>query len=237
MGNEMRTLVSDMAGRASIQLKATELGVDLTGRDELVASVLAEVKELELRGYTFDAADASFELLLANALSGTHARLLRRRVVARHHRRPRRRAGRLRGHRQAGRQRPAVRRDGGGERPGQRPRPRPPAGARGGLPRDREARAHRLPRPHPRRLARHRRGHAGAHRDRRRRDLVEHPGGRGQHRRGVVAGARRRDHLRAAPARGTGSLTGMRGGRLAHTGPNSIGYSTYSASASSSFRW
>jgi 2-isopropylmalate synthase len=70
VGNGMRTLVSDMAGRASIQLKATELGVDLTGRDELVASVLAEVKDLELRGYTFDAADASFELLLRNALSG-----------------------------------------------------------------------------------------------------------------------------------------------------------------------
>ena len=36
-----------------------------------MASVLAEVKDLELRGYTFDAADASFELLLRNALSGS----------------------------------------------------------------------------------------------------------------------------------------------------------------------
>ncbi len=71
VGNGMRTLVSDMAGRASIQLKAAEIGVDLTGQDELVASVLAEVKDLELRGYTFDAADASFELLLRNALSGS----------------------------------------------------------------------------------------------------------------------------------------------------------------------
>jgi len=71
VGNGMRTLVSDMAGRASIHLKAGEIGVDLTGQDELVASVLAEVKDLELRGYTFDAADASFELLLRNALSGS----------------------------------------------------------------------------------------------------------------------------------------------------------------------
>jgi 2-isopropylmalate synthase len=73
VGNGMRTLVSDMAGRASIQLKAAEIGIDLTGlpnRDELVASVLAEVKDLELRGYTFDAADASFELMLRNAVSG-----------------------------------------------------------------------------------------------------------------------------------------------------------------------
>jgi len=36
-----------------------------------VASVLAEVKDLELRGYTFDAADASFELMLRNAMTGT----------------------------------------------------------------------------------------------------------------------------------------------------------------------
>ncbi len=71
VGNSMRTLVSDMAGRASIQLKAAEIGIDLTGRDELVVEVLARVKELELRGYTFDAADASFELLLRNAVSGT----------------------------------------------------------------------------------------------------------------------------------------------------------------------
>ncbi len=74
VGNSMRTLVSDMAGRASIQLKAAEMGIDLTGlpdADELVVRVLATVKELELRGYTFDAADASFELLLRNAVSGT----------------------------------------------------------------------------------------------------------------------------------------------------------------------
>ena len=68
VGNSMRTLVSDMAGRASIELKAKEMGVDLTDQSELVAAVLAEVKELELRGWTFDAADASFELLLRKHL-------------------------------------------------------------------------------------------------------------------------------------------------------------------------
>ena len=68
VGNAMRTLVSDMAGRASIELKAKEMGVDLTDQSELVAAVLAEVKELELRGWTFDAADASFELLLRKHL-------------------------------------------------------------------------------------------------------------------------------------------------------------------------
>ncbi len=70
VGNSMRTLVSDMAGRASIELKATELGFDLTGRTELIADLLATVKAMELRGYTFDAADASFELLLRTAVAG-----------------------------------------------------------------------------------------------------------------------------------------------------------------------
>ena len=70
VGNSMRTLVSDMAGRASIELKATELGFDLSGQPELVAGLLATVKDLELRGHTFDAADASFALLLRAAVAG-----------------------------------------------------------------------------------------------------------------------------------------------------------------------
>ncbi len=68
VGNSMRTLVSDMAGRASVELKAAEVGIDLTARPEVVASVLATVKDMELKGYTFDAADASFELLLRRAV-------------------------------------------------------------------------------------------------------------------------------------------------------------------------
>ncbi|MCW2858172.1 MAG: citramalate synthase [Marmoricola sp.] len=68
IGNDMRLLVSDMAGRASIELKGRELGFEL-GTDVIV-SVTARVKEMEQRGYTFDAADASFELLLAEAVDG-----------------------------------------------------------------------------------------------------------------------------------------------------------------------
>ncbi|MEP6856549.1 MAG: citramalate synthase, partial [Pedococcus sp.] len=70
VGNDMRMLVSDMAGRASIELKGRELGYDLSGNDELLRAVLAKVKDLELRGYTFDAADASFELLLRREVEG-----------------------------------------------------------------------------------------------------------------------------------------------------------------------
>ncbi|KAB7746086.1 citramalate synthase [Nostocoides sp. F2B08] len=72
VGNDMRMLVSDMAGRASIELKAKEVGIDLDPEHEegraAIASVLARVKDLELRGWTFDAADASFDLLLRREL-------------------------------------------------------------------------------------------------------------------------------------------------------------------------
>ncbi len=70
VGNDMRMLVSDMAGRASIELKSQELGVDLGGDRELVGRVVDRVKEMEARGFTFEAADASFELLLHEEISG-----------------------------------------------------------------------------------------------------------------------------------------------------------------------
>ncbi|HET8605221.1 MAG TPA: citramalate synthase [Marmoricola sp.] len=70
VGNDMRLLVSDMAGRASIELKGRELGFDLSGDRELVDRVTARVKQLESRGYTFEAADASFELLLHEEVEG-----------------------------------------------------------------------------------------------------------------------------------------------------------------------
>jgi len=70
VGNDMRMLVSDMAGRASIELKGRELGYDLSGEPELLTRVVAKVKDLELRGYTFDAADASFALLLRGEVEG-----------------------------------------------------------------------------------------------------------------------------------------------------------------------
>jgi 2-isopropylmalate synthase len=70
VGNDMRLLVSDMAGRASIELKGRELGFDLSHDRELVTRVTNRVKELEASGFTFEAADASFELLLAEEVEG-----------------------------------------------------------------------------------------------------------------------------------------------------------------------
>jgi len=70
VGNDMRMLVSEMAGRASIELKSQELGVDLGGDRDLIGRVVERVKEMESRGFTFEAADASFELLLHAELAG-----------------------------------------------------------------------------------------------------------------------------------------------------------------------
>ena len=70
VGNDMRMLVSEMAGRASIELKGRELGFDLSGQSELLARLTQRVKDAEAEGYTFDAADASFELILREELEG-----------------------------------------------------------------------------------------------------------------------------------------------------------------------
>ncbi|MQA88294.1 MAG: citramalate synthase [Streptosporangiales bacterium] len=74
VGNDMRMLVSDMAGRASVELKGKELGYDLSGDRETLSRVVERVKELESRGYTLEAADASFELLLRDELAGERRR-------------------------------------------------------------------------------------------------------------------------------------------------------------------
>src|SRR5690606_1265948 len=68
VGNDMRMLVSEMAGRASVELKGKELGFDLAGQSELLGRVTERLKNAEAAGYTFDAADASFELLLRSEL-------------------------------------------------------------------------------------------------------------------------------------------------------------------------
>jgi 2-isopropylmalate synthase len=57
-----------MAGRASVELKGRELGVDLSARPDAVGRVVERVKVLEAEGWSFEAADASFELLVRGEL-------------------------------------------------------------------------------------------------------------------------------------------------------------------------
>ena len=68
VGNRTRVLVSDMAGRSSVVMKARELGFDVNEQTPAVKDVLEELKRLEFEGYEFEAADASLKLLLARWL-------------------------------------------------------------------------------------------------------------------------------------------------------------------------
>jgi len=64
VGNQARVLVSELAGRSNVLAKAGELGLDLGGDPELATAILDQIKDAEHRGYAFEAADASFELLV-----------------------------------------------------------------------------------------------------------------------------------------------------------------------------
>ncbi len=64
VGNTLRLLVSELAGRSTVVLKGRELGLDLESDRTAADRILDRVKELEHVGYTFEAADASFELLV-----------------------------------------------------------------------------------------------------------------------------------------------------------------------------
>jgi 2-isopropylmalate synthase len=71
VGNLARVVVS---GRASLSMKAKELGIDLSADPAVIGDVLETVKDLEHHGYTFEAADASLEILMRKK-TGTYAPL------------------------------------------------------------------------------------------------------------------------------------------------------------------
>ncbi|HBD09697.1 MAG TPA: citramalate synthase, partial [Syntrophobacteraceae bacterium] len=68
VGNRRRILVSDLSGRAAIKRKAQDYGVELSASDPVALQVLEELKDLENQGFQFEAAEASFELLLNKAM-------------------------------------------------------------------------------------------------------------------------------------------------------------------------
>ncbi len=65
IGNGTRFIVSEMAGRSTLELKASDLGIDLDGK--VLGDVVEVLKRLEYEGYHFEVADASFELLMRGA--------------------------------------------------------------------------------------------------------------------------------------------------------------------------
>jgi 2-isopropylmalate synthase len=68
VGNHQRVLVGELAGRANIMLKARTLGLKLEEKSPEALAVLEKIKHLENEGYEFEAADASFELLVRKSL-------------------------------------------------------------------------------------------------------------------------------------------------------------------------
>ncbi len=70
VGNKRRILISDLSGRTAIKRKAEEFGLKLSKTDPVAMQVLEELKDLENQGFQFEAAEASFELLI-NKTMGT----------------------------------------------------------------------------------------------------------------------------------------------------------------------
>ncbi len=69
VGNERRILISEGSGASSVLLKAIEMGVDLKKSSPEVKDVLESLKALEREGYAYEAADASFRMLVQKVLN------------------------------------------------------------------------------------------------------------------------------------------------------------------------
>jgi 2-isopropylmalate synthase len=70
VGNEPRVLVSELSGRGNVLAKAREFGLELDRDDPHTQWLVQHLKELEHRGYSYEAADASFEMLLRRLQPG-----------------------------------------------------------------------------------------------------------------------------------------------------------------------
>ena len=64
VGNEMRVLISELSGRSSVLSRAERLGFRLSRQSEDLHGLVEEIKEMEQRGFQFEGAEASFELLI-----------------------------------------------------------------------------------------------------------------------------------------------------------------------------
>jgi 2-isopropylmalate synthase len=70
VGNRRRVLVSDQAGKSNLLAELSRVGLAVAKDDPRLDHLLREVKEREARGYAYDGADASFELLARRMLGG-----------------------------------------------------------------------------------------------------------------------------------------------------------------------
>jgi 2-isopropylmalate synthase len=71
VGNTRHVLISDLAGRSNIVMKARELGFDVSNQTPELRDMLNRIKALEHQGYEFESADGSLALLIRKALTHT----------------------------------------------------------------------------------------------------------------------------------------------------------------------
>lgn len=70
VGNQRRFLMSEMAGKSAVVRKLQKYYPDITRDDPAVADIIAELKEKERRGYQYEGADGSFELIARRHIDG-----------------------------------------------------------------------------------------------------------------------------------------------------------------------
>ncbi|MCD6155953.1 MAG: citramalate synthase [Candidatus Atribacteria bacterium] len=68
VGNRRKILVSEQAGRSNVIHRAKEMGIEIDPQDPRLLELVQKIKEAENYGYQYEGADASFEILLRNAL-------------------------------------------------------------------------------------------------------------------------------------------------------------------------
>jgi 2-isopropylmalate synthase len=69
IGNQRRIVISEQSGLSNVLSKASSFGIDLNKQDPTCITILEHLKDLENEGYQFEAAEASFELLMRSALN------------------------------------------------------------------------------------------------------------------------------------------------------------------------
>ncbi|MBZ0253132.1 MAG: citramalate synthase, partial [Candidatus Methylomirabilis sp.] len=77
VGNRRKILVSDQSGRSNLLAKAEEFGLRVDGGDPRLSNLLDLLKQMEHDGYQFEAAEASFELLMRRMLAEEEHRFFR----------------------------------------------------------------------------------------------------------------------------------------------------------------
>ncbi|HEY1405673.1 MAG TPA: citramalate synthase, partial [Spirochaetota bacterium] len=68
VGNRRHVTISDQSGKSNIQFKAREFGIDLDANPKAITSILSRVKDLEEKGFQFEGAEGTLELIMREAL-------------------------------------------------------------------------------------------------------------------------------------------------------------------------